>query len=55
MSGTAIWHGEDGAPYEFQVFDPDTHWNDVPGSTSSRRKGPLSADGRRSILDIPRV
>ena len=31
MSGTAIWHGEDGAPYEFQVFDPDTHWNDVPG------------------------
>ena len=32
MSGTVIWRGEDGTPYEYKVFDLDPGWNDVPGN-----------------------
>ena len=32
MSGTCIWHGEDGTPYEYRVYDLYPKWNDVPGN-----------------------
>ncbi len=32
MSGTYIWRGADGAPYEYRVYDLGAVWNDVPGN-----------------------
>ncbi len=32
MSGTYIWHGEDGAPYEYRIYDLSATWNNVPGN-----------------------
>ena len=32
MSGTYIWRGEDGAPYEYRIYGPDAKWNNVPGN-----------------------
>lgn len=32
MSGTHIWYGENGTPYEYRVYGLDSRWNDVPGN-----------------------
>lgn len=32
MSGTQIWYGENGTPYEYRIYDLDPTWNNVPGN-----------------------
>jgi len=32
MTGTYIWYGADGAPYEYRIYDLAAVWNDVPGN-----------------------
>lgn len=32
MSGTYIWYGENGVPYEYRIYDCDQKWNNVSGN-----------------------
>lgn len=45
MSGTFIWRGEDGTPYEYRIYNLDPKWNDVPGNYIFAKEGTILGGG----------